>query len=68
MNIQDSHREQPKSLGFSLEYQADPVVLGRRVVAQHCGMPVLLVDDDVDVAVIVQIAKGRPRPTWVVSK
>src|SRR5208283_4356469 len=44
----------------SLEYQADPVVLGRRVVAKYGGMPVLFVDDDVDVAVIVQIAKGRP--------
>ena len=36
------------------------MVLGRRVVAEDGGVPVLLVDDDVDVAVVVDVAEGRP--------
>ena len=35
------------------------MVLGRRVVAQDGGVPVLLVDHDVDVAVVVEVAERR---------
>ena len=39
--------------------EADPVVVGLRVVAEQGGGGVLVVDDDVDVAVVVDVAERR---------
>ena len=39
------------------QLEADPVIAGRGVVAEQGGRAVLVVDDDVDVAVVVEVAE-----------
>ena len=49
----------------SLQAETDPVMGRRGVVAEQGRRAVLVIDDQVDVAVVVEVAVGQPPPDVV---